>query len=114
MKVCDVASSTAALLQLAETDFSVQVVVNHDYGGEAYGAPTEAMVEALHLVARLEGIVLDPVYSGKAFSGLIDLVRRGNFPGNTPICFLHTGGTPGAFAYPSLFKRLLHEAVKQS
>ena len=107
VKVANVASSTAALLQLPETDLSSRVAINGDYGGEAYGVPTDAMVEALHLVARLEGVVLDPVYSGKAFSGLIDLVRRGHFSSDTPICFLHTGGAPGAFAYPSLFKRLL-------
>ena len=107
VKVADVASSTAALLRLEDTDLSARVMVNHDYGGEAYGVPTDAMVEALHLVARLEGVVLDPVYSGKAFSGLIDMVRKGEFADGKPICFLHTGGAPGAFAYPSLFKRLL-------
>ncbi len=106
-KVADVAASTAELLQLADADLSARVSVNGDYGGEAYGIPTEKMVEALHLAARTEGIVLDPVYTGKAFSGLIDLVRTGAFPADEPVVFIHTGGAPGAFAYPSLFDRLL-------
>lgn len=64
--------------------------------GAAYGAPTQAMAEALRLCARLEGLVLDPVYTGKALAGLIHLARRGELPPG-PVVFLHTGGTPALF-----------------
>jgi L-cysteate sulfo-lyase len=61
------------------------------------------MYEALELVARTEGIVLDPVYSGKAMAGLIDLVRRGHFARERNIVFLHTGGAVGLFGYLHAF-----------
>ena len=56
-----------------------QVVANCDYVGQGYGIPTEGMVEAVKLLARTEGILLDPVYSGKAMAGLIDLIQKGHF-----------------------------------
>ena len=55
--------------------------------------------EAIQLVARHEGILLDPVYTGRAMAGLIDLVRRGEFGADETIVFWHTGGTPALFAY---------------
>ncbi|MDR2613792.1 MAG: pyridoxal-phosphate dependent enzyme, partial [Candidatus Accumulibacter sp.] len=79
------------------------VVVNSDYVGQGYGIPTEGMVEAVHLLARHEGILLDPVYTGKAFAGLIDLIRKGHFKKGENIVFLHTGGAAGLFAYRSIF-----------
>ena len=57
------------------------------------------MIEAVRLVARCEGILLDPVYNGKAMAGLIAQIRRGEFRPNDPIVFLHTGGSAGLFAY---------------
>ena len=74
--------------------------------GEAYGAPTQAMVEAVTLLARLEGLLLDPVYSGKAMAGLIDLVRRGFFAADDTVVFIHTGGLPALFAYRGAFEDL--------
>jgi len=76
------------------------VAANCDYIGQGYGIPTEGMAEAVRLTAELEGILLDPVYSGKAMAGLIDLVRQGHFAPGSNIVFLHTGGTVGLFAYP--------------
>jgi 1-aminocyclopropane-1-carboxylate deaminase/D-cysteine desulfhydrase-like pyridoxal-dependent ACC family enzyme len=61
------------------------------------------MIEAVKLMAALEGIVLDPVYTGKAMAGLIDMVRSGRFAANETIVFIHTGGTPGLFAYADSF-----------
>jgi L-cysteate sulfo-lyase len=69
-----------------------------DYVGAGYGVPTDAMVEAVLLTARSEGVVLDPVYTGKAMSGLIDLIRKGRFTERDVVVFLHTGGIPGLFA----------------
>ncbi|MBS1705396.1 MAG: D-cysteine desulfhydrase family protein [Armatimonadetes bacterium] len=66
--------------------------------GPGYGIPSDAGNEALRWLARTEGIVLDPVYSAKAFSGLMELARQGEFDGQT-VVFWHTGGTPAIFAY---------------
>lgn len=81
------------------------VVANCDYVGEGYGIPTPAMVEAVQLFARHEGILLDPVYSGKAAAGLVDLCRKGFFGKDENVLFLHTGGGAGLFAYRSTFER---------
>ena len=77
--------------------------IRSGYGGEGYGIPTPGMIEAVGLLARLEGIVLDPVYSGKAMAGLIDLVRAGHFGSDETIAFIHTGGAPALFAYADCF-----------
>ncbi len=78
--------------------------VNEDYSGPGYGLPTDEMVEAVTTVARLEGLLLDPVYTGKAMAGLFDLARTGKLGAKDTIVFVHTGGAPGLFAYPSLFR----------
>ncbi|MEJ2171145.1 MAG: D-cysteine desulfhydrase [Woeseiaceae bacterium] len=75
------------------------VVANCDYVGAGYGIPTAGMNEAVLLLARLEGLLFDPVYSGKALAGMIDLVRKGEFAGAENIVFLHTGGAAALFAY---------------
>ena len=80
-----------------------KVVANSDYVGPGYGLPTDAMVEAVKMLACYEGILLDPVYSGKGFSGLIDLVRKGHFKKGENVVFLHTGGSVSLFAYPNIF-----------
>ena len=63
------------------------------------------MIEAVTLLARTEGILLDPVYSGKAMAGMIDHIRKGTFRANEEIVFLHTGGATSLFGYKSLFFR---------
>jgi L-cysteate sulfo-lyase len=79
------------------------VQANCDYVGPGYGRPTEEMIEAVKMLARLEGILLDPVYSGKGMAGLIDLIRKGNFSKDQNIVFVHTGGSVGLFGYRHLF-----------
>jgi len=79
------------------------VVANSDYVGDGYGLPTDSMVEAVKMLATYEGILLDPVYSGKGFAGLIDLVRKGHFKKGENVVFLHTGGSVSLFAYPKAF-----------
>ena len=80
-----------------------EVLVTDDFLGPAYGRLTESGTEAMLLAARTEALLLDPVYTGKAFAGFLDLVRRGTV-GPEPVVFLHTGGTPALFAYgPELF-----------
>jgi L-cysteate sulfo-lyase len=80
-----------------------KVVADSGYVGPGYGLPTDAMVEAVKMLAQYEGILLDPVYSGKGFSGLIDLVRKGHFKKGENVVFLHTGGSVSLFAYPDIF-----------
>lgn len=71
--------------------------------GPGYGQPTPAMREAVELVARTEGILLDPVYTGKAMAGLLALIRNGTIQPDETVVFWHTGGAPGLFAYPEVF-----------
>lgn len=81
-----------------------EVRANCEYVGDGYGIPTPAMVEAVQLFARLEGILLDPVYTGKGAAGLLDLVRKGFFEKDANVVFLHTGGAAGLFAYRRTFE----------
>jgi D-cysteine desulfhydrase len=75
------------------------VVCFGDYVGPGYSLPTPGMVEAVRLLAGTEGILLDPVYTGKAMAGLIDLVRKGYFDRDSNILFVHTGGSPALEVY---------------
>jgi len=75
------------------------IVANCDYVGEGYGIPTQEMNDAVMLLARLEGLLFDPVYSGKGLAGMIDLVGKGHFDGAKSIVFVHTGGVAGLFGY---------------
>ena len=75
------------------------IVVTDEYVGDRYGIPTPAGLDAIRLVARTEGILLDPVYTGKAMAGLIDMVRGGQFAPDQTVVFWHTGGQPAIFAY---------------
>jgi D-cysteine desulfhydrase len=70
-----------------------------DYVGRGYSIPTTQMAEAVRLLARTEGILLDPVYTGKAMAGLIDLSRKGFFRKEEKVLFVHTGGSPALYAY---------------
>jgi len=81
------------------------IVCFDQYVGPGYSLPTDSMVEAVKLFAGTESILLDPVYSGKTAAGLIDLVRKGHFPKNSNILFLHTGGSPALYAYMDTFRK---------
>jgi len=70
-----------------------------EYVGPGYSLPTPQMVEAVRMLARLEGILMDPVYTGKAMAGLIDLARKGYFKREENILFVHTGGSPALYVY---------------
>lgn len=75
------------------------VVANCDYVGPGYGVPTPEMNAAVLLLARLEGLLFDPVYSGKGLAGLIDQVQKGVLRDARNVVFVHTGGTAGLFGY---------------
>lgn len=74
------------------------------YRGQAYGVATPGMREAVETCARLEGLLLDPVYTGKAMAALFDLVRRGELGRGRRALFWHTGGAPALFAYGDAFR----------
>lgn len=97
--MAETANRLAERLSL-ELRLEPEEVYNTDaYVGEVYGIVTKEGVEALRLVARTEGILLDPSYTAKAVAGLMDLVRRGEIESDATVVFLHTGGTPALFAY---------------
>lgn len=79
------------------------VVANTDYVGPGYGIPAKDTLEAIDMFARLEAILLDPVYSAKGAAGLIDLIRKGHFKEGEKIVFLHTGGAIGLTGYSHCF-----------
>ncbi|ARD62857.1 D-cysteine desulfhydrase [Kosakonia radicincitans DSM 16656] len=97
--VWNLALRTRELLGVAGDLPREAVAANSDYVGDGYGLPTEGMLEALTLFARHEGILLDPVYSGKGAAGLIDLIRKGYFTHDENVVFIHTGGSAGLFGY---------------
>ena len=98
--VFNLAVETAALLGHPERVTREMVVADCDYVGAGYGLIDQAVIDALTLAARTEGLLLDPVYTGKAMKGLIALARAGAFEGET-VVFLHTGGAQGLFGYAS-------------
>jgi D-cysteine desulfhydrase family pyridoxal phosphate-dependent enzyme len=77
--------------------------VRNEQVGEGYGLPTEASREALNLMARTEGILLDPVYTAKAFAALVGMARKAELDPSRPVVFVHTGGTPALFADQELY-----------
>ena len=102
--VYDLAQRTAVYMGLnPEIVSREKVVANSDYVGDGYGLPTSSMVEAVKMLAKYEGILLDPVYSGKGFAGLVDLIRKGHFKKGENVVFLHTGGSISLFGYPNTF-----------
>ncbi len=97
-KVYELACETADYIGKPGIVAREDVVANCDYVGEGYGIRTDSMNEAVLMLARLEGLLFDPVYSGKALAGMIDLIRRDEF-GTGNVVFLHTGGAAALFAY---------------
>lgn len=93
------ASATAEHLGIEGAIDPARVVASGDYVGEGYGIPAESTLEAIDLAARHEGLLLDPVYSGKGMAGLIALCRKGYFSAGENVVFLHTGGQAALFAY---------------
>ncbi len=100
--IAKLADATAAKMGLPMPSPDA-VILEDGFVGPRYGVPTSAMVEAVELVARTEGILLDPVYTGKAMAGFLSLIKGGAFAQDEALVFLHTGGMPGLFAYEGEF-----------
>jgi D-cysteine desulfhydrase len=94
---------TAELLGVAAPGREAVVALD-EWVGPGYSLPTEEMVEAVRMLASLEGVLLDPVYTGKAFAGLIGLIRRGVFAKGERVLFVHTGGSPALYAYTDVLR----------
>jgi L-cysteate sulfo-lyase len=103
--------ATAELAGCSTAVTREHVVANADYVGEGYGIPTQGTIEAIRMLARLEGILLDPVYSGKGMAGLIDLIRKGVYRRGQNVVFVHTGGSAGLFGYTTRFQTAAGDAA---
>ena len=97
--ILNLAGATATMLGLNHSFTAADLILRDDYVGAGYGVIGEREREAIFLTARLEGILLDPVYTGRAMGGLIDLVRNGEIGPRDTVLFWHTGGSPDLFAH---------------
>jgi D-cysteine desulfhydrase len=97
------ANQTARLIKADLRVESGDIVIDEAQRGPAYGIPTDTMRAAVRLLASTEGLLLDPVYSGKAFAGLLEDAGSGRYAVGQNILFIMTGGLPGLFAYRSEF-----------
>jgi len=100
----EIANETAKLLDLDVVVKPEDVILNEDYAGKAYEEPTPEALSAIKLAAQTEGIVLDPIYTGRAMAGLIGLKKHGYFAKDDNVVFMHTGGTPALFPYKKYFQ----------
>jgi len=99
--IFNLANETAKRIGINQAIPRDSVVCFDEYVGKGYSVPTEGMIEAVKLFARLEGILLDPVYTGKTMAGFLDLVKKNYFNKNDNILLIHTGGSPALYAYTS-------------
>ena len=102
-EVAQIANDCAAFIGSPVRVSREDMKVVYGYKGEGYGVVGDLERDAIRLLARSEGIVLDPVYAGRAFGALVDLIRKGVFKKNETILFWHTGGAPALFAYANEF-----------
>ena len=105
-RALDVARAAGALLDQPDLVGEDDIWVTDSALAPGYGQPSPAIIEAIRLAARYEGLFVDPVYTGKTLAGLIGLVRDGFFGPDQNVVFLHTGGTPALFGYTGIFKDL--------
>lgn len=99
--IVSLANSTAALIGADYTFSETDLVLNSDYVGDGYGVIGALENEAIAITAQTEGILLDPVYTGRAMGGLLDMIRTGKIKKTDSVLFWHTGGAPALFAYAS-------------
>ena len=97
-RVAKLATDVADRLGSGKTFQVSEIFVNADYADPGYGVLTEVEREAVRLFAKLEGLLIDPVYTGRAAGGMIDLIRNGYFKSDETVLFWHTGGTPALLA----------------
>jgi 1-aminocyclopropane-1-carboxylate deaminase len=103
-QVLRIARTTAQLVELGQDLVAEDVVLDTRFGGPEYGLPNPGTLEAIRLCARQEGMLTDPVYEGKSMHGMIERVRRGEFPPGSRVLYAHLGGVPALNAYSFLFR----------
>jgi len=108
-RVAEKASAAAQLLHFQTRICPDDILIDDTYIGPAYGVTTAAGVEAMMLAGQYEGLVMDPVYSGKSFSGLIGHIRKGHVTRTNTVVFIHTGGAPGLFAQAEVVAECIEE-----
>ncbi|MBX7447467.1 1-aminocyclopropane-1-carboxylate deaminase [Mycolicibacterium sp. 3033] len=99
-----IAHRTAELIDLGRDLRDDEITVLEGWAGERYGIPVQSTIEAIRLTARLEGMIIDPVYEGKSMAGLIDLVGRGEIAPGSTVLYAHLGGQPALNAYAGAFE----------
>ncbi|MDP2871348.1 MAG: D-cysteine desulfhydrase family protein [Bacillota bacterium] len=104
-KVAELTNETFAFLGLDMAVTPADIIVHDEYYGGRYGVPTPAGIAAIKLLGRTEGLITDPVYTGKALSGMIDLLKKGRLDDAEAVLFFHTGGFPAVFAQADQFQR---------
>jgi L-cysteate sulfo-lyase len=97
------ANQASSLLGAKEQLGADEINISDEYYGRGYGINTPESLDAIRTTASLEALIIDPVYTAKAMSGLIDLCRKGFFKKDEKVCFIHTGGVPALFAYRDSF-----------
>ncbi|GAA4939884.1 1-aminocyclopropane-1-carboxylate deaminase [Actinomycetospora succinea] len=102
-QVARIARHTAELIGLGRDLRDDEITVLEGWAGERYGIPVASTVDAIELTARLEGVILDPVYEGKSMAGLVDLVRHGDIGPDSTVLYAHLGGQPALNAYAGAF-----------
>jgi 1-aminocyclopropane-1-carboxylate deaminase len=102
-QVARIARSTATLIDLGRELRDDEITVLEGWAGDYYGIPVQSTLDAMRLVGRLEGVILDPVYEGKSMAGLIDLVTTGEIGRDSTVLYAHLGGQPAVNAYSALF-----------
>ena len=102
-RTAGIANETLAALGLDMSVSEAEVINTEEFVGKGYGIPSEAGDEAVRLFARTEGIILDPIYTGKAAAGMIAHIREGRFSTDDVLVFVHTGGTPAIFTWNELW-----------
>jgi 1-aminocyclopropane-1-carboxylate deaminase len=103
-QILRIAQNTAALVELGRDITEKDIVLDTRFAGPAYGLPNDGTMEAIRLCARQEGMLTDPVYEGKSMHGMIERVRRGEFPEGSKVLYAHLGGVPALNAYSFLFR----------
>jgi 1-aminocyclopropane-1-carboxylate deaminase len=103
-QILRIARHTGTLVDLGREITAQDIVLDTRYGGPEYGLPNAGTMEAIRLCARQEGMLTDPVYEGKSMHGMIDKVRRGEFPPGSKVLYAHLGGVPALNAYSFLFR----------
>jgi 1-aminocyclopropane-1-carboxylate deaminase len=102
-QVARIARSTAKLIGLGRELRDDEITVLEGWAGDHYGIPVESTLEAMRLLGRLEGVIIDPVYEGKSMAGLVDLVTTGEIGKDSTVLYAHLGGQPAINAYSALF-----------